>query len=268
MADNIKYRFIQNVGDYFPSGYFSEDFIDKVQKASGVSADEMSELCSPYVQLRREYDSYKNYIVNSNPRVKDAILHTHQFNDRLLQILGYNPESEYRFYAIDEEAQTVVPVRQVLSRGGNTSMLVMEMQHLIPVGDQQPSGLFEQRYNVEGDTQLIRHQQYYAGQWSEVFTLPDELRISPAVINKAIDALFLLPPERRPRYILMMAGNTIFLLNQEKWNRGAYLQFSLDELFSQASISAFRKYYALFHLLVCKDTLAADSETVLMDRLV
>ena len=268
MADNIKYRFIQNVGDYFPSGYFSEDFIDKVQKASGVSADEMTELCSPYVQLRREYDSYKNYIVNSNPRVKDAILHTHQFNDHLLQILGYNPEREYRFYAIDEEAQTVVPVRQVLSRGGNTSMLVMEMQHLIPVGDQQPSGLFEQRYNVEGDTQLIRHQQYYAGQWSEVFTLPDELRISPAVINKAIDALFLLPPERRPHYILMMAGNTIFLLNQEKWNRGAYLQFSLDELFSQASISAFRKYYALFHLLVCKDTLAADSETVLMDRLV
>ena len=149
MADNIKYRFIQNVGDYFPSGYFSEDFIDKVQKASGVSADEMSALCSPYVQLRREYDAYKNYIVNSNPRVKDAILHTHDFNDRLLQILGYEPQGQpYKFYAIDEEAQTVVPVRMVLSRGGQTTMLVMEMQHLIQVGDLQPSGLFEQRYNV------------------------------------------------------------------------------------------------------------------------
>ena len=269
MADNIKYRFIQNVGDYFPSGYFSEDFIDKVQKASGVSADEMSALCTPYVQLRREYDVYKNYIVNSNPRVKDAILHTHDFNDRLLQILGYEPQGQpYKFYAIDEEAQTVVPVRMVLSRGGQTTMLVMEMQHLIQVGDLQPSGLFEQRYNVEGDEQRIRHQQYYAGQWSEVFTLPDDVRISPSVINKAIDALFLLPPERRPHYILMLAGNTVFLLNVEKWNRGAYLQFSLDELFSQASISAFRKYYALFHLLVCKETLAADSETVLMDRLV
>ena len=32
MADNITYRFIQNVGDYFPSGYFTEDFVDKVQK--------------------------------------------------------------------------------------------------------------------------------------------------------------------------------------------------------------------------------------------
>ena len=269
MADNIKYRFIQNVGDYFPSGYFSEDFIDKVQKASGVSSDEMNALCAPYVQLRREYEAYKNYIVNTNPRVKDAIKHTHDFNNRLLQILGYSTEETYHFYGVDEDAQSVVPVRQVLHRGNGVSMLVMEMQHLIQVGDKQPSGLFEQRYNEEGDEKSIRHQQYYAGQWSEVFTLPQDMHISPAVINKAIDAIFLLPPERRPHFILMMAGNTHFLLNSEKWNRGAYLQFSLDELFSQASFSsAFRKYYALFHLLVCKETLAADSETVLMDKLV
>ena len=43
-AENIKYRFIQNVGDYFPAGYFGEDFIDKVQKASGLNADEMTAL--------------------------------------------------------------------------------------------------------------------------------------------------------------------------------------------------------------------------------
>ena len=33
MAENVKYKFIQNVGDYFPSGYFSEDFIDKDRKS-------------------------------------------------------------------------------------------------------------------------------------------------------------------------------------------------------------------------------------------
>ena len=38
MADNIKYRFIQNVGDYFPSGYFGEDFLEKVRKCADVSA--------------------------------------------------------------------------------------------------------------------------------------------------------------------------------------------------------------------------------------
>lgn len=268
MADNIKYRFIQNVGDYFPSGYFSEDFIDKVQKASGLTADDMTGLCAPYVQLRREYEAYKNYIVNTNPRVKDAIRHTHDFNSSLLRVLGYDTAAPYGFYGVDEASQAVVPVRQVLRRGEGVSMLVMEMQHLIPVGDSQPSGLFEQRYDTDGDAPAARQQQYYAGQWSEVFTLPDDARISPAVINKAIDALFLLPPERRPHYILMLAGNALFLLDGEKWSRGAYLQFSLDELFSQASISAFRKYYALFHLLVCKETLAADSDTVLMDKLV
>lgn len=268
MADNIKYRFIQNVGDYFPSGYFSEDFIDKVQKAAGVSSDEMADLCTPYVALRREYEAYKNYIVNTNPRVKDAIKHTHDFNNRLLKILGYDAEETYTFLSVSDDASSVVPVRQVLHRGGNTSMLIMEMQHLIKVGDNEPGGLFVQQYNVDGNTATVRHQQFYAGQWSEVFTVPDDAHISPAVINKAIDALFLLPKERRPHYILMLAGNTLFMLDEEKWNRGAYLVFSLDELFSQASIPTFRKYYALFHLLLCKDTLAADSETVLMDKLV
>ena len=50
MADNIKYRFIQNVGDFFPSGYFGEDFIDRVQKVSGYNNDQVTEVCSKYVQ--------------------------------------------------------------------------------------------------------------------------------------------------------------------------------------------------------------------------
>lgn len=275
MAENVKYKFIQNVGDYFPSGYFSEDFIDKVQKASGLSSDQMTELCKPYVKLRGEYEKYKNYILNTHPRVKDAIKHTHDFHTLLLNILGYDTTCAYQqFVTINEDGHSVVPVRHILTRNGKTTMLVMEMQHLIKTDEQEPAGLFEQQYNVveDGKTSsvIIRHQQYYAGQWSELFTLPkdEEAHISPAVINKAIDAIFLLPEERRPHFILMMAGNTIFLLDSDKWNRGSYLEFSMDELFSQASISAFRKYYALFHLLICKDTLAADSESVLMDKLV
>lgn len=275
MAENVKYKFIQNVGDYFPSGYFSEDFIDKVQKASGLNSDQMTELCKPYVKLRGEYEKYKNYILNTHPRVKDAIKHTHDFHTLLLNILGYDTTCAYQqFITINEDDHSVVPVRHILTRNGKTTMLVMEMQHLIKTDEQEPAGLFEQQYNVVEDGQtssvIIRHQQYYAGQWSELFTLPkdEEAHISPAVINKAIDAIFLLLEEHRPHFILMMAGNTMFLLDSDKWNRGSYLEFSMDELFSQASISAFRKYYALFHLLICKDTLAADSESVLMDKLV
>lgn len=272
MADNVKYRFIDNVGDYFPAGYFSEDFDAKVQRASGLSKDDMKALCPPFVALRAEYEKYKNYIVNQNPRVKDAILHTHDFNTRLLRILGYETEGAYQFVSVNEELQQVVPVRQILTHGSNNAvrMLVMEMQHLIKTGEEEPSGLFEQHYDTDEQDSptTVRHQQFYAGQWSEVFTVPEGCHISPAVINKAIDALFLLPEERRPHFILMLAGNVIFLFDVDRWSHGSYLRFSLDELFSQASISTFRHYYALFHLLVCKETLAADSETVLMDTLI
>lgn len=131
-AENIKYRFIQNVGDYFPAGYFGEDFIDKVQKASGLNADEMTALCKPYKLLKGEYEKYKNYILNTNPRVKDAIKHTHDFHTRLLNILGYSVENPYaQFYSVNDTENSVVPVRHILTRSGKTSMLIMEMQHLI-----------------------------------------------------------------------------------------------------------------------------------------
>ena len=149
MAENVKYKFIQNVGDYFPSGYFSEDFIDKVQKASGLNSDQMTELCKPYVKLRGEYEKYKNYILNTHPRVKDAIKNTHDFHTQLLNILGYDTTCAYQqFITINEDDHSVVPVRHILTRNGKTTMLVMEMQHLIKTDEQEPAGLFEQQYNV------------------------------------------------------------------------------------------------------------------------
>lgn len=267
MADNIKYRFIQNVGDYFPAGYFGEDFLEKVQKQGGFNAEQMKALCSPYVAFRARYYDYKNEIINMRMRRKDAIFYTHMFHDDLLKVMGYDPQHPYQeFVTINEERNEVVPVRHILRHGAKTTMFIMEMQHLIKTGDEEPDGLFEQQYD-DGKGQRDK-QRYWAGQWSDVFEVPEGCKISPAVVNKAITSIFLLPEERRPHFILLLAGNTVFLFDQEKWNRGSYLMFSLDDLFSQASITTFRNYYALFHLLVCKETLAADSETVLMDALI
>ena len=291
---NIKYRFIQNVGDYFPSGYFSDDFLAKVQKCAGVSNDEMKSLCTPFVHLRQEYNDYKNFIINDSPRVEDAIKKTHDFHTSLLKILGYDTSHAYAEHCIvNEESDPVemIPVRHVLRQGSQVKMLIMEMQNLITVDDNEPAGLFEQQYESEPTTNLVpssslewprceggrqsqpdlytAQQKYAARQWRFVFHLDTEkYKISPAVINKAITHIFLLPEERRPHYILMLAGNTVFLFDKDKWAKGSYLEFSLDELFTQASISAFRNYYALFHMLVSKQTLAADGEMVLMDTII
>lgn len=268
MADNIKYRFIQNVGDFFPSGYFGEDFIDRVQKVSGYTNDQVTEVCSKYVQFRRKYDEYKNRMVTQALRPKDSIHYTHEFHTDLLKILGYGdlgkPYNEP--YILDEERQELIPVRHILRRNDKVQMLVMEMRSLIKVGDEEPAGLFEQQYAEEAETN--KPSRFTASHWSDVFTLPDGYKISPAIVNKAISRIFLLPEDRRPSYILMCAGNTIFLFDKEKWNRGSYLSFTLDDLFSQASISAFRKYYALFHMLICKETLSPQGESILMDALV
>ena len=175
---------------------------------------------------------------------------------------GYN---EKYIVSEDGDKAEIIPVRNILRTHNKVQMLIMEMRPLTKVGEDEPAGLFQQQYD-DGE---VPHQRYSASHWESVFTFDKEHeRISPSVINKAVSQIFLMPEEKRPQYILMLAGSKVMLLDQDKWARGSYLIFSLDELFSQASISAFRNYYALFHLLVCKDTLAADSETLLMSSLI
>lgn len=274
MADNITYRFIQNVGDYFPSGYFSEDFINKVQNCAGRSADEMKALCTPYVQIRGEYEEYKNFIINGRARIEDKIKHTHDWHTTLLKKLGYDTNNAYQeAYVVKEGGNDspteIIPVRHIIRSGEQVSMLIMEMQNLITINDNEPDGLFKQQYE---DDRTSGQQRYYGGQWKQVIPAKyldrEKYHFSPAIINKAITQIFLMPEERRPHYVLMLAGNTVFLFDQDKWARGSYLQFSLDDLYFQGQIKNYRLHYALFHLLCCKETLAADGQTVLMDTLI
>lgn len=274
MADNITYRFIQNVGDYFPSGYFTEDFVNKVQKCAGRTADEMKELNKPFTALRAQYEDYKNFIINAHPRVKDAIRRTHEWHTALLKVLGYDTHHAYQEpYVVSDNGEVVemIPVRHILRSGDNISMLIMEMQHLISVDEQSPAGLFEQQYESEPDKNT-RQQRYYAGQWADVipaqYLNKERYHFSPAIINKAVTQIFLMPEERRPHFILMLAGNTVFLFDKDKWARGSYLQFSIDDLYTQGQLKSSRNHYALFQLLVDKNALAADGQTVLMDSLI
>ncbi|MCI5662776.1 MAG: type II restriction endonuclease subunit M, partial [Mediterranea sp.] len=274
MADNITYRFIQNVGDYFPSGYFTDDFITKVQNCAGRSADDMKALCSPYVQIRGEYEEYKNFIINGRARIEDKIKHTHDWHTTLLKKLGYDTNNPYQEpyvvkEGVNDSPTEIIPVRHIIRSGERVSMLIMEMQNLITINDNEPDGLFKQQYE---DDRSSGQQRYYAGQWRQVIPAEyldrEKYRFSPAIINKAITQIFLMPEERRPHYILMLAGNQVFLFDRDKWARGSYLQFSLDDLYFQGQIKNYRMHYALFHLLCCKETLAADGQTVLMDSLI
>lgn len=261
------YRFIQNIGDYFNPGYFTEDFKEKVFKASGYDSEAIKTFNKRFSGLRKQYYDFKESIIEGNLPMKYVIKHTHDFHTLLLQALGYDTQEAYRdWFWLDDNR--VVPVRHILHNGSHPQLLIMEMQPMIDRGDGKTEGLFEQQYNLpdEQDPQPAR---YRWSNWSLIDDkpIPEGCSISPKVISQALEEIFYLPDDQRPDYVLMLAGNRVFLLQHKQFLRGSYLVFDLEELFSEVSVSANRDYYALFYLLCCKESIAADSQTVLMDRL-
>lgn len=258
-------KFIQNIGDFFSSNYFDEDFGKKVLAKSGFAAEDQKGFQKKISALKEPYYRFKREILEGRLRNKDKVSETHRFHTSLLNALGYpGDRPEYQqLFPLDEAS--VLPVRHTLYRGEQPHLMILEMQALIKEGEEEPDGLFEQRYHVEDETSQTPPQKYHRSQWGNVFTVPEGSKISPMIINKAVSALFLLPQHRRPRYILLCAGNQYYLLEQEKWFRGSYLQLDLEELFDQASLK--RDYYSLFYFLLAKETLAPQSEIVLMEQL-
>jgi len=258
-------KFINNIGDYFSSNYFDEDFPKKVLSKTGYALDDVKGFQKKISSTKDKYFKYKQLILEGKLRIKDKVTESHKFHTTMLNALGYDSEqTEYKdLFHLDEK--TVLPIRHKLYRGEQLHLMIMEMQPLIKESEEEPDGLFEQSYHVEEESSSTPPQKYHRSQWSNIFTVPDGLKISPIVINKAVSQLFLLDAHRRPKYILLCAGNVYYLLEQEKWFKGSYLELNIEMLYDEASIK--RDYYSLFYFLLAKETLAPQSEIVLMDQL-
>jgi hypothetical protein len=260
-------KFIQNIGEYFSSNYFDEDFTSKVLSKTGYAAEDIKDFNKRVSPLKDKFFRFKQLFIEDKLRTKDKIYESHQFHTALLNALGYDgnhPQYSNLFHLSENE---VIPVRHILHRGDKVHLMIMEMQALIKEDDTDPDGLFEQRYNVEDETQNNPPQKYHRTQWDRVFQVSAHLKISPVVINKAISELFLFEPHMRPKYILLLAGNIVYLLEQEKWFRGSYLVFDLEELFTEATANRNANYYALLYFLLSKESLTPESNMVLLDQL-
>lgn len=261
-------HFIQNIGEYFASNYFDEDFSKKVIEKSGYSNEAIKEFNQQVNRLKPDYFKLKQTFVENHLRTKDKINLSHRFHTRVLNVLGYDAEQTNYDELFPLSERAVLPVRHILYRGEQPHLMVMEMHAMIKTRDEEePDGLFDQSYNVteNGEDQKSTTQKYHRSQWADIFTVPEGISISPMVINKAVSELFLLPTYQRPRYILLCAGNVYFLLEAEKWFRGSYLQFDLEILFDDATID--KNFLALFYLLLGKEQLAPTAEMVLMEQL-
>ena len=262
------YKFIDNIGDFFTPGYYTEDFIQKVIALSGYDGDAIKEFNKRFSGLKSDYFTAKGKIKDQRLHKKYVIKETHELNTRVMAALGYDTTPAYaNWIYVDDES--VIPARSILYNGSQARLVVLEMQAMIRAHEEDvPAGLFEQQYN-DIPEKTVQEQKYVYSQWAGVIgkDLPDGCRISPTKINDCVTAIFQLPKEQRPQYIVIFAGNMVFLMEQDKWDHGAYVRFDLEELFSEASVGANRNYYALFYLLASKEVLAGDSQIVLMDKI-
>ncbi len=261
-------RFIENVGEYFASNYFDEDFSRKVQDKSGLDRDSIKQMDKRFNRIKDEYYALKKDFLEGRLRTRDQINAAHKFHTKLLKVLGYDGEkAEYNnpFYMSEDE---VIPIRHKLYRGDKPQLFVLEMQAQIKTGEDEPDGLFEQRYHTEENGEVsVKQQRYHRSQWKDVFTLPEGVKLSPSIINEVISKLFLLEENQRPKFILLLAANKTYLMEGEKWFRGSYLEFDLEELFTEVVANRKENYYASFQLLLRKDSLAPDSKQVLLEEL-
>ncbi len=212
-------HFIHNIGDYFASNYFDDDFSKKVIEKSGYGADAIIQLNQSIARVKPEYFKLKQKFIENHLRTKDKINLSHAFHTLVLNALGYDAShSQYdELFSIND--RSVLPIRHILYRGDDVHLMVMEMHALIKTSEEVPDGLFEQSYNVDNEEEsTAKAQKYHRSQWADVFTVPNGLSISPMIINEAINILFLLPIHRRPKYILLCGGNQYFLLEAEKWS--------------------------------------------------
>ena len=267
------YRFIENIGDFFNPGYYNEDFASKVfsiyeRNASG-EYQGVKELNARFGRLKQEYYKAKEHMKDQRLHRKYIIKETHDFNTRVMEALGYDTTPAYANW-IHTDENSVIPARSILYSGDQASLVVLEMEAMIKADEEDvPAGLFEQRFADDENEKVVREQKYNYRHWEAVIgkELPEGCKINPSKINECISAIFLLPEKQRPKYVIIFAGNIVFLMEQTKWDRGSYLKFDLEELFTETAITANKNYYALFYLLASKETLANQGEIVLMDRI-
>ena len=268
------YRFIQNNGDFFAPGYYNENFKSNVFDLSGYDNDGIKDIVKRFSSLRAQYGDFGKLIREKRLRKKDIIKETHAFNSKVMECLGYDTSPAYASW-IQVDDESVIPARSILRDGsGNAKLVVLEMSAMMKKdADDEPQGLFEQHYDLPDGIQAderVPEQRYVYSLWSEVIgkDLPEGCKISPSKVNECVTTIFRLDDRsQRPQHIVIFAGNIVYLLEEEKWSHGAYLRFDLEELFSEALVSSFRDYYALFYLLASKEVLSGDSQIVLMDKI-
>ena len=172
--------------------------------------------------------------------IEDRFNETHTINVRLAEALGYDYTSGA--YELIENDQAV-PVLGSLTRDGNPYLWLIES----PFADEDNEPLKQRLVSPQLQNVMSARSEGYSfpmETWEELLSL-------------------IFRREQPPRWVILLAGSLIYLVERHKWGQGKYLLFNVDELFGRKQESALKATAAL----LARDCLSPENGVVLHDSL-
>ncbi|MCG8091584.1 MAG: hypothetical protein JAY62_17745 [Candidatus Thiodiazotropha endolucinida] len=235
---------IQNVGEYYAAHYLAEQFVKdiadhvKAWKELGSQSvpRRLQSLSDDYFRAKTQALDYPDPLLRARAASDELVA----WHSRVLEALGYSAEALN--LELDTE-QRVLPALQRLNRNNQPWLVIAETPFCLSGGeqDEEPLELPVQPGRVP------------VTEWP----------LLDVTWEKAIATLF--KQEDRPRWMLLLSGSRIYLLDAHTYAQGRYLYVNLDEAYARKQTKAFEAIAAL----LSADTLSpgGESGTVLHERL-
>lgn len=183
--------------------------------------------------LGSEYFKAKSNSLNENDEV-DPLEYTQPFHYKLLEALGYsiNFNVKYTYEGV------ALPLLNTVTRNGNEYLWMIQIPFVA-----DDVNVLGQKF-IYHPTSDLDEQKWFEGSVEEF--IQEILRL-----------------DNPPRWLMLLAGQKVYLIDRMKWGQGKYLLFDLDEIFGRKQADTLKATAAL----LSKDALAPNEGNILHDEL-
>ncbi len=226
---------IQNVGEFY-SHHYLDALLENDLKGLFARWREDDE-ATPDRRLNRcatDFFAAKSRALRE-PRPADRYAASHGLHVQLAEALGYAYSFELRYL----QGITAVPVLSAVKRDGRDYIWLVETVFTGP--DESPL-----------DQDVLR------GQYPKT---EDEFAAPELPWESLVGEIF--RRDEPPRWLILLAGRFIYLIDRTKWGQGQYLLFDLDEIFGRRQTQTLRATAAL----LAREALCPDEGVPLHDTL-
>ncbi len=241
---------ITNVGEYFSSHYldstFARDVKDMVDKWTAEGSQSAPRKLQSLGQL---YFRAKTDAIDEEEPLRRAISSdlVRGWHSQLLDALGYKELA--RFDVPVEGADAYVPALGRVNRYNQPWLVICETYFCLPDSSLKEGAASESPLEMSptADDLVARaDHKLCVGDWTRL-------------------AGRLLTEEDAPRWLMLLAGSQVLLLDRNTWAQGRYLAFDLDDAFGRKEKDTFNHIAAF----LSADSLCpgGESDEVLLDKL-